>query len=105
MPGRRGGVRVLLVAVHDDRALSDGAHTFEVRATDAVGNTDTSPATRSFTVDTTAAGHHDQAGPSGPTNDSTPTFSFTADGPARRSSAGSTRRRRVLPCAVHARGR
>ena len=33
--------------------LSDGPHTFEVRATDSVGNTDPTPATRTFTVDTT----------------------------------------------------
>jgi hypothetical protein len=35
-------------------ALGDGAHKFEVRAEDAVGNTDPTPASRSFTVDTTA---------------------------------------------------
>jgi hypothetical protein len=31
--------------------LPDGSHTFQARATDGVGNTDASPATRSFTVD------------------------------------------------------
>ena len=34
--------------------LSNGSHDFEVRATDAAGNTDPTPASRSWTVDTTA---------------------------------------------------
>jgi uncharacterized protein YggU (UPF0235/DUF167 family) len=35
-------------------ALSDGPHKFEVRGTDQAGNTDESPDSRSFTVETTA---------------------------------------------------
>lgn len=34
--------------------LSSGSHTFEVRATDAAGNTDTTPATRTWTIEDAA---------------------------------------------------
>ena len=33
--------------------LAEGRHRFEARAADALGNTDATPATRTFTVDTT----------------------------------------------------
>jgi hypothetical protein len=65
-------------------SLTDGAHTVSVRATDVAGNTDASPATRSFTVDTapppdtTAPDTTITSGPNGSTNDSTPTFAFTS---------------------------
>jgi Bacterial Ig-like domain len=59
--------------------LASGAHTFMVRATDAAGNEDATPATAAWTVDTTlpgvtlvnpADGHA--------TNDATPTFDGSA---------------------------
>jgi hypothetical protein len=64
--------------------LNAGQHTFSVRATDAAGNVDQSPATAAWTV--TASGPDDTAapdtsitsGPSGPSNDATPTFAFGA---------------------------
>jgi len=64
-------------------ALSPGAHTFEVAATDAAGNLDATPATRALTVeapiqpDTTAPQTTITAGPAGPTTDATPTFDFS----------------------------
>ena len=58
--------------------LAEGAHTFEVRAVDAAGNPDPSPDSRSFTVDTVAPNTTITGGPSGPTNDTTPTFTFTS---------------------------
>ena len=67
--------------------LAVGAHTFSVRAKDAAGNVDPSPATAAWTI--TASGPGDTAppdtsitsGPSGPTNDATPTFAFGASEP------------------------
>ncbi len=62
--------------------LATGSHTFSVRATDAAGNTDASAATRSWTVtapsDTTPPDTSFTAGPTGPTNDATPAFSFSS---------------------------
>jgi hypothetical protein len=59
--------------------LADGAHTFEVRATDPAGNVDATPASRGFTVDTSAPDTTIDSGPAGLTNDSTPTFGFSAN--------------------------
>ncbi|MBK5111913.1 MAG: PQQ-dependent sugar dehydrogenase, partial [Thermoleophilia bacterium] len=63
-------------------SLSDGSHTFEVRATDASGNTDPTPATRTFTVDTTPPDTTIDSGPTGTiaTNQATFTFSGTPAG-------------------------
>ena len=45
-------------------ALEDGDHVFLVRATDSVGNTDQTPESRTFTIDTTAPQTTIDAGPS-----------------------------------------
>jgi hypothetical protein len=62
--------------------LAASQHTFSVRATDAAGNTDASPATQTWTInppaDTTPPDTTITSGPSGATNDSTPSFAFTA---------------------------
>jgi hypothetical protein len=59
-------------------ALADGSHTFSVRATDAAGNTDGTPATQTFAVDT-AAPDTTITPISSPTKDSTPSFSFSSE--------------------------
>ncbi|MBA3462238.1 MAG: hypothetical protein H0T46_19915 [Deltaproteobacteria bacterium] len=58
--------------------LPDGMHTFVVRAKSAAGTVDPSPATRTWTVDGTAPSVMITAQPTNPSNDSTPTFSFTS---------------------------
>jgi hypothetical protein len=59
-------------------SLADGQHTFQVRAKDALGNVDGTPATRTFTVDTVVPNTAVDAGPEGPVNDATPTFAFSS---------------------------
>jgi hypothetical protein len=59
-------------------ALSEGNHTLQVRASDAAGNVDPSPAEYSFAVDTTAPDTIIAASPTDPSNDPTADFSFTS---------------------------
>jgi hypothetical protein len=61
--------------------LAQGSHTFQVRATDGVGNQDATPASSTWTVDTTAP---DTTITSTPANNSLPpaTFTFTSSEPA-----------------------
>jgi hypothetical protein len=56
----------------------DGPHTFSARAIDAAGNVDPTPATTSWSVDTTAPETTIASGPSGTVNATTATFTFSA---------------------------
>ena len=58
--------------------LAQGAHTFHVRAT-ASGQTDASPATRTFTVDTVAPDTTITSGPSGTITATSATFGFSSE--------------------------
>jgi len=61
--------------------LEDGSHTFEVRAVDAVGNKDATPAAYTWTVDATAPTTTLESKPSNPSNNTGPSFTFSgADG-------------------------
>ncbi len=58
--------------------LGQGSHTFQVRATDAAGNTDLSPASFTWTVDTAAPNTTITAQPNDPSNVTGPSFSFSS---------------------------
>ncbi|RYZ02713.1 MAG: hypothetical protein EOO73_30595 [Myxococcales bacterium] len=60
-------------------ALSDGSHTLNVRAKDAAGNVDATPATHTWVVDTVAPTTAIQTSEPNPTNDPTGDFVFTSN--------------------------
>ena len=63
--------------------LLDGLHAFQVRARDAAGNMDPTPASYSWTVDRTAPiASITSLGPPTPTNLTTASFTFTSNDPA-----------------------
>jgi hypothetical protein len=74
-----GNAAVACVSPFQTAALADGAHTFTVTATDALDHPDPTPATRSFTLDTTAPQTTLGAGPGPLTDDRTPEFHFTSE--------------------------
>jgi hypothetical protein len=57
--------------------VDDGQYTFTVRAIDRFGNVDGSPATRTWTVDTTGPTVQINSGPSGTTSSKSATFNFS----------------------------
>jgi hypothetical protein len=59
--------------------LSQGSHTFRVRATDPAGNTDASEAVRGWTVDTVAPDTTITGGPSGPIASTSASLSFAGE--------------------------
>ena len=78
-------------------SLANGSHTFSTRATDAAGNTDASPASRTWTVDVSSPPPADTtppettitSGPSGTSTNASASFAFSSSEP------GSTFRCRV----------
>jgi hypothetical protein len=64
-------------------SLAEGSHTFRVRARDAAGNVDPTPAERTWTVDTVAPPTPTiTSAPSNPSASSSATFEFTSSDPA-----------------------
>jgi hypothetical protein len=59
--------------------LSDGSHTFQVEAIDSLGNTDATPASFTWTVDTTAPDTTINSNPSNPTNNTSASFTFSGN--------------------------
>src|ERR1051325_372093 len=49
-----GGAYTTATSPYSTGVLADGSHTFSVRATDPAGNTDATPATHTWTIDTRA---------------------------------------------------
>ena len=58
--------------------VADGSHTFQVKATDAAGNT-SAAASYTWTIDTAAATATITASPTNPSNSASPSFSFTSE--------------------------
>lgn len=63
---------------HTASGFSPGTYSFEVRATDAAGNQDATPAKRTFTVDTSAPDTEITSGPSGTVNSASASFGFSS---------------------------
>ncbi len=59
--------------------LADGAHTFRVRARDAAGNFDATPATHNWTIDTVAPVATITGGPPAETTSTSATITFTTE--------------------------
>ncbi|HVE92101.1 MAG TPA: kelch repeat-containing protein [Actinomycetota bacterium] len=73
-----GGVFTSCTSPRYYTGLTQGAHTFQVRATDSAGNVDSAPAAASWTVDTVAPNTSISSGPSGTVSSATATFAFTS---------------------------
>src|SRR5439155_2643134 len=73
-----GGGWTACTSPHTTAALSEGSHSFAVRATDPAGNTDATPASSTWTVDLTAPDTTIDSSPSDPSGNATPAFTFSS---------------------------
>ncbi len=78
-PGGTSGTYAACASPVKLAELADGAYQFLVRATDTAGNTDGSPASADFTVDTVLPDTAILSGPDGAVSDTTPTFAFSSE--------------------------
>ena len=86
-------------SAHTTAAQGEGAHTFEVLATDAAGNTDASAATAASRSTPSLRRRRSTPGPQPLTIDSTPTFGFSSDrGRLELPVPGPPGRQRSRPC-------
>jgi hypothetical protein len=81
-PGAATGSFVSCTSPKPYTNLTDGEYTFHVTATDGAGNTDQTPASRSFTVDTEAPDTQIDSGPTGTITTNQATFTFAGDAAA-----------------------
>jgi hypothetical protein len=75
------GAWTVCTSPYSPSGLSDGQHSVQVRAVNAEGYKDPSPASVTFTVDKTAPVVDITSGPPSPGADDTPEFTFTVDDP------------------------
>jgi hypothetical protein len=76
------GVFLACTTPHTEPGLADGMHVFQVRAKDTEGVVDPTPASRTFTVDTTPPETTLTSAPPAVTRSTAATLLFTADEPA-----------------------
>ncbi|MEZ5155896.1 MAG: Ig-like domain-containing protein [Solirubrobacterales bacterium] len=78
-PGAATGSFAPCASLNSYTNLADGAYTLQAQAIDAASNTDPTPASRNFAVDTMPPSLSIDSGPVGTTADDTPIFTFTAE--------------------------
>ena len=76
---RDGGAWGVCTSPQQYTSLTEGAHTFEVKAIDQAGNTDATPATYNWTVDTGAPDTAIDTKPAAFANSATANFSFSGN--------------------------